>query len=195
MELHSYGKAASTQCFGRLSSTTASRGGGSSIYKKALELKPRDPFIRCNAAINDELVGEHALMSSLEQSAEAHYSVGGQYLSMAQSKSSAATEPSPFYEAAIWEYWLAIDKDKMYHMALNDYAYTYWVFRLRWPKESLESLGPQFKKTLPEHFARKALHLAQVEQDDYREVIYGSTLAEVLMANGNPRLPWRPCGI
>lgn len=160
---------------------------GLQYYKKALELRPQDTYIQCNAAINAKLLEDPALMDDLKQNPQSHYELATKYLDKASSQSGSSTEPSPYYQAAITEYKKAIDSDPMYHEALNGYAYTYWVFRLQFPEAGLESLGPQFNETLPAYYANKALHLARVQQDQELEVIYGSTLAEVLLAQGQPQ--------
>jgi tetratricopeptide (TPR) repeat protein len=160
---------------------------GLQFYQKALELRPQDIYIQCNAAINAKLLKIPALMDDLERNPQSHYELANGYLARARRQSDDSKEPSPYYQAAITAYKKAIDLDPMYHEALHGYAYTYWVFRLQWPDASLKNLGPQFEETLPAYYASKALHLARVQQVQELEVIYGSTLAEVLLAQGQPQ--------
>jgi len=154
-------------------------------YEKALSLQPQDNVIRCNAATAALLQDQDKRMWELEQIAQAHYVVGSQYIDQARKESSDAASPSPYYKEALKEYRKAIELNPTFHEALNAYAYTYWVFRLRWPEESLETLGKDPFNSLAAYYADKALRLAKMQQDDYLEVIYGSTKAEALIANGD----------
>ena len=112
-----------------------------SYYQKALELQPQDSVIRCNAALTALLLGHGSTMKELNQSAQAHYVLGAKYLNKAKREPEAAKSPSSYYGKALLEFKQAIDLNPTYHEALNGFAYTYWVFRLRWPQEDISNLG------------------------------------------------------
>jgi hypothetical protein len=95
--------------------------------------------------------------------------------------------PSPYFREAFKEYQRAININPSYHEALNAYAYTYWVFRLHWPNRKLYTLGLPELDNLAEYYAEKALRLPKMEQNDYWQVIYSRTDAEVFIANGKFR--------
>jgi len=154
-------------------------------YQKALDLQPQDNVIRCNAALAALLLGQDQRMQELNQSAQAHYVLGTKYLDQAKKEPKKAASPSPYYKQALIEFKKAIDLAPTYHEALNGFAYTYWVFRLRWPQESLNTLGMDHLANLAEYYADKALRLAQMQENDYLEVLYGGTKAEVAIANGD----------
>jgi hypothetical protein len=156
-----------------------------SYYQRALDLQPQDSVIRCNAAVAALLVGQDQPMSALKQSAQAHYVLGSKYLDQAKKEPKDATGPSPYYKEALLEYKKAIDLNPTYHEALNGFAYTYWVFRLRWPQENPDTLGVDHLDDLAAYYADKALRLAKLKENDYLEVLYGSTKAQVSIANGD----------
>jgi len=154
-------------------------------YQKALELQPQDSVIRCNAAIAALLLDQGQRMSELKQSAQAHYGLGSKYLDQAMKELKDATSPSPYYKQALMEYKKAIDLNPTYHEALNGFAHAYWVFRLRWTRESPDTLGIDHLDNLAAYYADKALRLAKMQNNDYLEVLYGSTKAEISIANGD----------
>jgi len=124
-------------------------------------------------------------MKELNQSAQAHYVLGAKYLDQAKREPQAAKSPSSYYGKALLEFKRAIDLNPTYHEALNGFAYTYWVFRLRWPQEDINKLGVKNLDTLPPYYADKAFRLAKMQQNDYQEMLYAATKAEVSMANGD----------
>jgi tetratricopeptide (TPR) repeat protein len=154
-------------------------------YQKALDVQPQDSVIQCNAAIVALLLDRSQRMRELEQSAQAHYVLGSKYLDQAKKEPKDATQPSPYYKQALIEYKKAIDLNPTYHEALNGFAHTYWVFRLRWTGESPDTLGIEHLDSLVQYYADKALRLAKMQNNDYLEVLYGSTKAEVSIANGD----------
>jgi tetratricopeptide (TPR) repeat protein len=154
-------------------------------YQKALELQPQDSVIRCNAALTALLLGNHQRMIELRQSAQAHYVLGAKYLDQAKREPADAKSPSSYYREALLEFKQAIDLNPTYHEALNGFAYTYWVFRLHWPQEDINKLGVKNLDTLPPYYADKAFRLAKMQQNDYQEMLYAATKAEVSMANGD----------
>ena len=155
-------------------------------YERALDLQPQESVIRCNEAIAGMLKDpKDKRMWELENNAQAHYVLGSKYLDQARREAKGATSPSPYYKKALQEFKQAIDLNPSLHEALNAFAHTYWVFRLRWPDESLDTLGIDHLSNLAESYADKALRLADMQQDSYLKVMYGSTKAEVLIAKGD----------
>jgi tetratricopeptide (TPR) repeat protein len=139
-------------------------------YDKALNLL-EDPVIRCNAAISAWLTGNNQPMEILKKSSNAHFWLAYQFQEIKD------------YRSALMEYQKAIDLDPLNRDALNNFAYTYWLYRLSEPKEDLENLGFVGVAQV-EEYVHRAIRLAKAEQDYFSEVVYTSTLVEVLNSKG-----------
>ncbi|MGE5374002.1 MAG: hypothetical protein ACM3XO_03020, partial [Bacteroidota bacterium] len=146
-----------------------------SYYKAALVLQPRDPVIACNAAIAAWLEDQPERIAALDQSPQAHYKLGQYDLARARLASSNTLGPSPYFKKAIAEFDAALSLDPTYQAALNDYAYTYWVFQLNWhgeDPEKIKSAGKSPMARQAEDHAREALRLANINQDLHLQVLY-----------------------
>lgn len=153
-------------------------------YDRAQALAPADPHIRGNGAIAAFNLGDSTRMKELRDEASARLKLAEQYRERAKRKTNADSVLARcYFRRALWEYEAAIALDPHNLNALNGYAYTFWVWRLHWPKEQPPH-GPDAEIALTaEKYSRRAIKLS-VGKPKHEQAIYRSTLGEVLLGQG-----------
>jgi hypothetical protein len=161
-------------------------------YKTALQLEPQDRLFLCDVALADQLLGKPELAKKLaETNSQMHLELANTRLNQINEKvnpaglanSISCEDLQVLVNQGLVEYQRAIDIDPTKHEALNNYGYTYWLFRLACPSldPSILEVNQVGENAL--QFAWEAMALVQAKQDRALEFIYTSTLAEVLIGN------------
>jgi tetratricopeptide (TPR) repeat protein len=145
-------------------------------YQFALTLQLEDPVMRCNAASAAVSLGNPRPMQELEMDDHAHLQTARDLIENAKGEDMAT-----FYRLALQELDRAIELAPDNGDALNEYAYTFWRWRLRaWNQKPPVGPEPQVAHRA-EKYARDAVHLAAGKSDPTTEATVRSTLGEVLL--------------
>ncbi len=157
-------------------------------HQRALALQPDDTVIRCNAASSAYALGNPQLLEELANSPETHLILADDYSNSAKQVLRQDQElSSSYYRLAIDEYQQAINLDPNNVLALNNYAYNFWVWRYYMPQAE-PPLGPDSEiANLAEQYARQAVNLVSNKYGSVNEEIVRSTLGEVLLGKGRPQ--------
>ncbi|MGC2403832.1 MAG: hypothetical protein WA510_28825 [Acidobacteriaceae bacterium] len=151
----------------------------SRYFTLAQTLQPDDQIIACNAALASYGLGDEGPMQRLELSPDAHLSLGDSFDRLAKDK-----EVPTYYLLAMREYRRATELDPDRIWALNDFAYTFWQFRLAAPYESMPDwLGVAVGRRA-EEYARRASFLAPQRLVGWENNAVQLTLGEVLLGQG-----------
>ncbi|HEY0606788.1 MAG TPA: hypothetical protein VGD58_27970 [Herpetosiphonaceae bacterium] len=155
-----------------------------SYYRRAQALLPDDTTIECNLANSASVTGDPQPMRTLEQRAIVHFKLGSEYAY--QGRRSRGKTAQIYYRLALDEYQKAIDLQPNYLEALNNYAYTFWLWRLWHPLAPPPEGADAVIAERAEAYARKAVRLTQDTRDDVTRAIYTASLGEVLLGLGRP---------
>lgn len=152
-------------------------------YRQSQALNPTDLQIRCNeAAATTYLRGvESRTMERLNGRTDAHMALASQFATDAVRARGAIGEPA-YFEKAIEEYFAAFTQSPASPDALNGYAYTVWQWAL--DSDHTEMVRPTYLLPMAESYAREAVRLAQMQQDQTSAMNDQDTLGEVLIAEG-----------
>jgi len=170
-------------------------------FESAIELSPDDPIILCNRATTAYGIGDRGPMETLNEDAAAHLQLASEYSQQANSYTTSADPDSadperPWFARAYYRLTLnefhqaAYGESKptavnQYQFdAMNGYAYTFWQWRLKAPKESAEYLSSDDAEWA-ETYARQALLLA-ANKPETIQAMARSALGEVLLALARP---------
>jgi hypothetical protein len=178
------------------------------FYTQALALSPDDPAVQCYVAVDNQQMGRTHPMYALYNNPVAHLRLADNYMDQAikDTFTTKGPQPSPYYSLALSEYQFVLDREPSNQRALNNFAYTYWVFRLHFSDNELKELNTSFQAWLDkmyageqnarenkkididstaEEYAREAVRLAKTDPVNF--VIFSDTFAEVLFANRKPK--------
>jgi tetratricopeptide (TPR) repeat protein len=148
----------------------------SRYYDRATKLLPDNPDYACRAATAAYVLGDEKRMAGLDRTASAH-------LYLAQSSLDAARERRTvyYYILALREFEKAIELEPGSVEALNEYAYTFWRWRVNGPDKK-PPVGPDFEIAMKaERYARRAVEITRGKLDPVKEAQVRSTLGEVLL--------------
>jgi tetratricopeptide (TPR) repeat protein len=145
-------------------------------FNLAEELQPDDQVIACNAALASYGLGDKAPMERLEQNPAAHLNLGDSFGQIAKDQARPL-----YYLLALREYRRAMELDPDRIMALNDFAYAFWQFRLAFPFERIPGWAGTDVGRVAEESARRAGFLAAQELTGSERINVQSTLGEVLL--------------
>ena len=142
-------------------------------YDRAVGLAPDDGFIRCRAALTAYQLYDETRLSALKSDSDAHARLGDELLESGEFKS------------AIKEYTEAVRRDPNNVLALNAYAYTFWVWQYAWLQESAGVTKPEPTLGIQARIhAEHAFDLVEGKRPRPFEMMVRATLAEVLIGLG-----------
>ena len=152
-------------------------GSALKYYLRALALQPEDPVIRCNYASAAYSQGNLQPMMDLDMDDHAHLQTARDLIDVATKDEHMAS----YYRAALAEFEEAIKLAPDNAEALNEYAYSFWCWRLR-TSDQKPPAGPEPEIAhKAELYSRKAVNLVDGKSDFLTQASYRSTLGEVLL--------------
>src|SRR5262249_17012285 len=98
-------------------------------YDRARALSPDDSTIRCNAAVVRAELGDPHMMKELQKDPQSHLALADSL----RDRAGRAANFGDYYALALEEYTTAINMAPTDLGALNGYAYTFWLWRVRTP--------------------------------------------------------------
>jgi tetratricopeptide (TPR) repeat protein len=152
-------------------------------YDRAVALAPEDAVIRCTAALTAERIGDPTRIRALEADSVARWSLAEQYLAEVGGATGKTADDG--YRRAIAEYAAAIERNPNNVVALNSFAYMFWLWRYAWLREGADGPipGPEFGERARRH-AERALQLVEGKRPKMIEIAIRATVGEVLLALG-----------
>jgi len=153
-------------------------------YDQALALMPDDPIIQCNAALVRASLGDATMMEKLARDPAAHVRLADSLRKEGKLRRRETDGYYGYYALALREYKAALDLDSTNLDALQGYAYTFWVWRVR-AAEAKPPYGPGPAEAHDaERYARRLLRLTHGNVTPSQAASYQSTLGVVLLGQG-----------
>jgi tetratricopeptide (TPR) repeat protein len=162
-------------------------------YRESLQLVPNDEVVKCNEASSLAFVnGDMTAMKYLSGDAVAHATLAFSWVASARAAARAVAlpssgpkeTPSGYYGRALEEFQKAIELDPQLIDALDNYAYTYWLWKVDWLKARTSAPPPPELALNAEAYVRAGIRLARTRQLVEDEVNLRDTLGELLLAQG-----------
>ena len=152
-------------------------------YDRAITLNPDDHYVRCQAALTAEALGDPTRLQALSEDFAARLSLAGQYLTGQHLR-------NENYETALTEYAMALERNPNSVDALNGYAYTFWASQYALsqkdpsPGESPAPSASDKEKETAKHaldYANRAVALVDGKRPKDIEIMIQGTLGEVML--------------
>lgn len=152
-------------------------------YREALRLIPEDSYLRCKIAEKEAALGNVAPMAELQEDATTHGLLGRSLVDRVKYLPDSLTVPA-YYRLALSEFERAVQLGPSSTDFMDDYAYTFWLWRLLWYSEKPPEGPDPAIAHRAEALARRALQLVRGKVSPAQEAQYMHTLGQVLLGQG-----------
>jgi tetratricopeptide (TPR) repeat protein len=162
-------------------------------YRDSLQLVPTDEVVKCNEAMSMAFVdNDMTAIEYLTADSMAHATLAFSLVTSARAAAHAADPASSgakettsgYYNRALAEFQKAIELDPEFIDALDNYGYTYWLWRVDWLKKRASLSPPPELAIKAEAYVRAGVRLARTRQLLVDEANLRDTLGELLLAQG-----------
>lgn len=150
-------------------------------YNRAVVLAPEDAYIRCTAALTANAVDDPTWLRALERDSGARFNLADQHF--VDARGASGRDAERIYRRAVEEYAAAIERNPNSVDALNNYAYTFWVWHYASLREAVPKPDSEIGERAHKH-AERARQLAENKRPRAMEIMIRSTLGEVLLGLG-----------